>query len=73
MTKKEAHKKLSKLFNKHDIDPNRPIVLAVSRYDVHKNQKGIIIRIIKSAQIRVTERFGDFNIFLNPLYKGVKI
>ena len=42
MTKKEALKKLSTLFNEHNIDPKRPIVLAVSRYDVHKNQKGII-------------------------------
>ncbi|MCK5305834.1 MAG: glycosyltransferase [Candidatus Omnitrophica bacterium] len=41
-TKKEARDILSDLFNEHNIDPHRPIVLAVSRYDIHKNQKGII-------------------------------
>jgi trehalose synthase len=33
---------LSSLFHSHDIDSDRPLVLAVSRYDVHKNQKTII-------------------------------
>jgi trehalose synthase len=42
ITKKSALKKLSKLFNKHNVDPKRPIILAVSRYDIHKNQKTII-------------------------------
>ncbi len=42
MTKKEALKALSNLFNKHNVDPKRPIVLAVSRYDIHKNQKAIV-------------------------------
>lgn len=42
ITKKEALKVLSSLFNKYNIDPNRPIILAVSRYDIHKNQKTII-------------------------------
>lgn len=41
-TKKEALDNLRGLFNKDDIDPGRPIVLAVSRFDVHKNQKSII-------------------------------
>ena len=41
-TRKEALATLSDLFNKHNIDPGRPIVLAVSRYDPHKNQKTII-------------------------------
>ncbi len=41
-TRKEALKVLSDIFNKHNIDPKRPIVAAVSRYDIHKNQKGII-------------------------------
>jgi trehalose synthase len=42
MSKKEALNILSKLFNKHNVDPKRPIVLAVSRYDIHKNQKTIV-------------------------------
>ncbi len=41
-TKKEALRILRDLFNKHNVDPKRPIVLAVSRYDIHKNQKGIV-------------------------------
>jgi len=38
----EALDILRDVFHKHSIDPERPIVLAVSRYDIHKNQKGII-------------------------------
>ncbi len=41
-TKKQALDVLAPLFNEHDIDPGRPIVAAISRYDVHKNQAGII-------------------------------
>jgi len=41
-TRKEALATLSELFNKHNIDPDRPIILAVSRYDPHKNQKTIV-------------------------------
>jgi trehalose synthase len=33
---------LSPLFDEHNIDPERPIFAAVSRYDVHKNQTTII-------------------------------
>ncbi len=38
----EARQVLAPLFNKHNIDGDRPIVLAVSRYDIHKNQSTII-------------------------------
>ncbi|MFQ5952560.1 MAG: glycosyltransferase [Candidatus Omnitrophota bacterium] len=41
-TRKEALKVLEDLFNKNNIDPERPIIAAVSRYDVHKNQRAII-------------------------------
>jgi len=41
-TKKEALKILEPTFNANNIDPERPIVAAVSRYDIHKNQKRII-------------------------------
>jgi trehalose synthase len=41
-TRKQALKTLEDLLNKHNIDPDRPIILSVSRYDVHKNQKTII-------------------------------
>jgi trehalose synthase len=44
---KEALNILSNLFNEHNIDPRRPIILAVSRYDVHKNQETIIKSFIK--------------------------
>jgi trehalose synthase len=38
----EALEILSPLFNEHDVDPDRPIIAAVSRYDIHKNQATII-------------------------------
>ncbi|MGB2630344.1 MAG: glycosyltransferase [Candidatus Omnitrophota bacterium] len=41
-TRKEALAVLEDLFNKNNIDPGRPIIAAVSRYDVHKNQRAII-------------------------------
>ncbi|MFH1799243.1 MAG: glycosyltransferase [Candidatus Omnitrophota bacterium] len=41
-TRKEALNNLHGLFKANGIDPERPIIAAVSRYDVHKNQKGII-------------------------------
>ena len=41
-SRKEALKILEPIFNKHDIDPKRPMVVAVSRYDIHKNQSRII-------------------------------
>lgn len=49
LTADEAKKILEPLFNKYNIDGNRPIVLAVSRYDVHKNQPSII-RAFKQAK-----------------------
>jgi trehalose synthase len=42
LTENEARRILDPLFNKHNIDGSRPIVLAVSRYDIHKNQATII-------------------------------
>jgi len=45
----EALKIMSDLFNQHDVDPERPLVLAVSRYDIHKNQR-TIIRAFKKAR-----------------------
>lgn len=41
-TREEALTHLAPLFNAANIDPERPIIAAISRYDVHKNQKGII-------------------------------
>ncbi|MGD2279145.1 MAG: glycosyltransferase [Candidatus Omnitrophota bacterium] len=41
-SRKDALKVLEGLFNEKNIDPERPIVAAVSRYDVHKNQRAII-------------------------------
>ena len=42
LTEGEARRILEPLFEKHNIDGDRPIVLAVSRYDIHKNQATII-------------------------------
>ena len=33
---------LESLFNEHDIDPSRPIIAAISRYDILKNQATIL-------------------------------
>lgn len=41
-SQKKAESLLAPLFKKYKIDGTRPIVLAVSRYDIHKNQKTII-------------------------------
>lgn len=41
-TSQEAMDVLEDLFAAHHIDAERPILLAVSRYDIHKNQKTII-------------------------------
>lgn len=41
-SEEQSLKILEPLLKKHKIDAERPIVLAVSRYDIHKNQKTII-------------------------------
>ena len=41
-TKKQALDILSSLFIEHNVDAERPIIAAISRYDMHKNQKTII-------------------------------
>lgn len=41
-SRKQALAVLEDVFNEYNIDPNRPIVAAISRYDIHKNQQGII-------------------------------
>ncbi|MDD5671165.1 MAG: glycosyltransferase [Candidatus Omnitrophica bacterium] len=41
-SREEALGHLSDLFHKAGIDPDRPLIVAISRYDIHKNQKGII-------------------------------
>ena len=33
---------LAPLFQQHTIDPDRPILAAISRYDIHKNQASIL-------------------------------
>ena len=41
-TDEEAQEVLAPLFAEHDVDPERPILAAISRYDIHKNQGAII-------------------------------
>lgn len=41
-THQEALSVLAPLFHAHNVDPERPILAAVSRYDVHKNQASIL-------------------------------
>jgi len=40
--RKEALNILDPLLNEYDMDPERPIVAAISRYDIHKNQATIM-------------------------------
>jgi trehalose synthase len=46
-SEKEANNSLSEIWSKYNIDPDRPIILAVSRYDVHKNHEMIIKSFLK--------------------------
>jgi trehalose synthase len=46
-SEKEGYETLAAFWSKYNIDPGRPIVLAVSRYDVHKNQDTIIKSFLK--------------------------
>jgi trehalose synthase len=41
-SRKEALDVLGSLFNQHNVDPERPIVAAISRYDIHKNQHAVV-------------------------------
>jgi trehalose synthase len=41
-TDREALDILAPLFNTHNVDPERPILAAISRYDLHKNQATIL-------------------------------
>ncbi len=41
-SREKAMSIVSPLFKKNNIDPGRPFILAVSRYDIHKNQQTII-------------------------------
>lgn len=48
-SEREALDILAPLFAKHDVDPGRPILTAISRYDVHKNQ-GTILKAFKQLR-----------------------
>lgn len=55
-TETEALEILDPLFNAHNIDPDRPIFAAISRYDIHKNQQTVLQafrRLIEERQPRV--------------------
>lgn len=41
-TETRAKEVLTPLFRQHAIDPDRPILAAISRYDIHKNQASIL-------------------------------
>lgn len=49
-SREEALNILSPMFNESNVDPNRPIFAAISRYDVHKNQESILIAFNKLRQ-----------------------
>jgi trehalose synthase len=54
---------LTPLFNEHDVDPGRPILAAVSRYDVHKNQ-GTILEAFKRLRKEKKYAVPPYLIFL---------
>ena len=41
-TEERAKEILTPLFRQHAVDPDRPILAAISRYDIHKNQASIL-------------------------------
>ncbi len=41
-TETRAKEVLTPLFQQHAVDPDRPILAAISRYDIHKNQASIL-------------------------------
>ncbi len=53
-TTEEANEILEPLFAKYNIDKTRPYILAVSRYDIHKNQK-TIVQAFKQLKAKLTE------------------
>ncbi len=52
-SEKESYDTLSEFWSKYNIDPDRPIILAVSRYDIHKNQETIIKSFLKLKKIKI--------------------
>ncbi|MFC1617156.1 glycosyltransferase [Candidatus Margulisiibacteriota bacterium] len=56
ITDEEAYKNLEPLYAKHNIDAKRPMILAVSRYDIHKNQKAIIQAFKKAKTDKVMQK-----------------
>jgi len=52
-SEQEAYDTLSPFWLKYNIDPDRPLILAVSRYDIHKNQDTIIKSFIRLKKDKV--------------------
>jgi len=50
VSREEALKILKPLFDKYNIDADRPIIAAISRYDIHKNQESSLIAFNKLRQ-----------------------
>jgi trehalose synthase len=59
-SEREGFEMLTHFWSTYHIDPDRPIVLAVSRYDVHKNQETIIKSFKKLKKDKVIKK-------LNPV------
>lgn len=51
-SKRESLDILAHLFNEYNVDPGRPILAAVSRYDIHKNQGTVIKAFRKLRRLR---------------------
>ena len=62
-TDAEALEVLSPLFHRDNIDPERPLLVAVSRYDIHKNQ-GSILKAFKRLREEKNYNSPPYLIFL---------
>ena len=51
-TKAQTLDILAPLFQEHNLDPERPILAAISRYDIHKNQATIINAFKRLREVR---------------------
>ena len=60
---REAFDALDGLFSEHGVDPERPILAAVSRYDIHKNQ-GTILQAFRRLREERTYPRPPYLIFL---------
>ena len=60
---RDALATLDRLFTEHNVDPGRPILAAISRYDIHKNQ-GTVLEAFRKLREERTYATPPYLIFL---------